>query len=158
LIKFPEVGDLWEDAGEGGMYVMAVIPRPADHPDNCTVENFIVLTSPDAAVSDLSDLWPDAKGRYEEEQARNDAARLMEREGFAAKASQVRSLISQDSLSLPVLLAAELGSTSRYLTARKDGALWEATRDDLTPSGILLMNRLHVAFGAAPILLTFLDT
>jgi hypothetical protein len=159
LICFPEPGAKWVDAGEGnGMYVMATLPRPNDYPDKCTIENFIVITQPDAAVSDLRDFWGDPKEQIEDEQARSHAARLLEREGYAMKASQVRSLISQGSLSIPVLFAADMGSTDRTLAARDGGALWEAGWDDLTPTGILLMDRLRVAFGNSVRLLTFLDT
>jgi hypothetical protein len=159
LICFPEPGAEWVDAGEGGgMYVMAALPRPHDHPDECTIENFIVITRPDAAVSDLRDFWGGSKGQIEDEAARDHAARLLEQNGYPAKASMVRSLISQEALSIPVLFAADMGSTGRTLAARDGGAFWEAAWDDLTPTGILLMDRLKVAFGNSVRLLTFLDT
>ena len=51
-----------------------------------------------------------------------------------------------------------MGSTSRSLKDRTNGAFWEAAWGDLTPGGILLMDRLNIAFGITPDLLTFLDT
>lgn len=158
LIKFPEAGTPWEDAGEGGMYVYAVVPRPVDFEGECTVENGIVLTAPDASVSDIRDFWGDPESAAEEEAARDDAARLMDREGFATKAATVRGLMSRDSLSVDMLAAVYMGSTSRSLKNFTSGTFWEAAWEDLTPSGILLMDRLNIAFGVAPVLLTFLDT
>jgi hypothetical protein len=158
LIKFPEADKTWEDTGEGGMYVYAVVPRPIGFKDNCTVENSIVLTPPDAPVSDIRNFWGDPETAADEKGARDDAARLMDREGFAMKAATVRGLVSLDSLSVDMLAAVYMGSTSRSLKDRTNGTFWEAAWGDLTPSGILLMDRLNIAFGIAPDLLTFLDT
>lgn len=158
LIKFPEVGETWEDTGEGGMYVYAVAPRPVGFKDNCTVENSIVLTKPDAPVSDIRDFWGDPQSAATEEKARTEAARLMDREGFVVQAATVRSLVSLDSLSVDMLAAVYMGSTSRSLKDVTNGIFWEAAWEDLTPGGVLLMDRLNIAFGITPHLLTFLDT
>jgi hypothetical protein len=158
LIRFPGVGGTWSDAGEGRMYVYAVVPRPVDYPDNCIVENMIVLTEPDAPVSDIRPLWGDPASAAEEKAARRDAARLMDREGFAVKAASVRSLVSLDSFSVDMLAAVFMGSTHHSLQVSGGGTFWEAAREDLTVAGTQLLDRLHSAFGVEPVLLTFLDT
>lgn len=158
LIRFPNAGGTWEDTGEGGMYVYAVVPRPVDFADNCTVENSIVLTPPDAPVSDIRDFWGDPGTAAEERAARNDAARLMDREGFSVKAASVRSLVPLDSLSMDMLAAVYMGSVSRSLKDRTSGAFWEANPGDLTSAGVRLLGQLHDTFGVTPTLLTFLDT
>lgn len=157
LIEFPEAGDAWTDTGEGGMYVMAVVPR-LDDGDKCVIENFIVLTRPEAAVSSLADFWLDPEGAAEEERAQSHAARLLEREGYAAQAAMVRSLESQSSFSVPVMGAIDLGSTGLTLTATDGSGFWEAGLDDLTPTGVLAVNCLRSRAGVEPRLLTFLDT
>lgn len=158
LIKFPEAGKGWGDTGGGGMYVYVVVPRPVDFKDNCTVENSPALTALDYPVSHIRDFWGGPKTAAEEEAARDNAARLMDREGFAMKAATMRSLVSLDSLSADMLAAVYMGSTSRSLKSLADGTFRETAWGDLTPSGILLMDRLNIAFGITPTLLTFLDT
>ncbi|MFE0472691.1 hypothetical protein ACFW2V_13850 [Streptomyces sp. NPDC058947] len=159
LIRFPEAGEVWEDTKEGGMYVFAIVPKPTGHRDNCTIENGIVLSAPDYPVSDIREYWPDMANAVQEEHVRNEAARLMDREGFAVKAAMVRGLASLNGFSTEMLAAVHMGSTSCSLVARnKDGSHWEAAWEDLTPTGTLLLDRLHVAFGVKPVLLTFLDT
>lgn len=159
LIKFPQVGGAWQDSGEGGMYIYAVILRPADHQDNCTVENGIVLTPPDYPVSDIRPFWGSPEDTFREHRIRDEAARLMEQQGRVSAGITVRGLLSRDSLSAEMLAAVFMGSTRTSLMAA-DGseAYWQAGWGDLTPKGGQVVHHLRDAFGITPALLTFLDT
>ena len=55
LVTFPS-GGVYEDSGEGGLYVMMVVPEPNGFRHNCHVDGIITVSEVDVEVTN-SGLW-----------------------------------------------------------------------------------------------------
>jgi hypothetical protein len=158
LINIPS-GGVYEDSGEGGLFVMLVVPQPDDWGHNCHVDVNITLSSPDVCIGDQHRLW--GEGRRDTVDAwRNQlkAQKALDEAGkgdLAIWALQARN--PQDD-SVPVLAAVHLGSTSESLWDEHKSRYWRAEKDNLTFAGFVLYARLQAAFGVEPLIMTFLDT
>jgi hypothetical protein len=160
LITFPDPVFPFEDSGEGGLYVMAVIPEPEGWKNRCHVDVSVSLhlSEPDVCLnSEQRDLWAfaeDARASHQKQQRASDMLRKQDKD----LAAHIWQLASWDAFSLPLLAAVQLGSTQHSLWNSAEGQYWTAQQSDLTPGGRFLLGGLWGAFGIEPVLLTFLDT
>jgi hypothetical protein len=162
LINFPGGGwdpsGGYEDTGEGGLYVMMVVPELEDFQDECMVDVAIQLTRPDAPVSFTGEIFVP----YEHCRSGFDksmrAHKMLKEAGEDQLASWALNTTSPDDVSSPMRVAIHLGSTSASLYSEYRASYWSATSQDLTQEGLALYATLFAAFGVEPTLLTFLDT
>ena len=158
LIRWPEIGSEFRDGGENGMYIMLVVPQPNEWVRECVEESPITLMGiPDAPLSDTQDLW-NREDASEQHKALDKAYNALKDKSDEVSAREMYSMIPQDDLSVQMLAAIELGTTSvTYMSEALDD-YWQATIKDLTLAGQVLHNTLELAFGITPRILTFLDT
>lgn len=128
MVYFPDIGPSMEDSGEGGMFVILVVPTPEDWQNHCAVDVNVILTQPDVCLNaEHRNLW-------------------------------TYDLAYPNNTSLPVLAAVQMGSTHFSLCDRSKGKYWTAEYRHLTPEGASVSQSLARAYGVDPVLLTFLDT
>jgi hypothetical protein len=170
LLTFPECDDApWHDTGEGGQYVMLVVPTPDDHSDNCCVDvstylrlprpaNRVdtVLTYPDVCHTP-NDLWQ-REGYLDGFRESGDVYKHFSELGDNTLASWALHARSEGEFSRPVLAAVLLGSDGQSRYSNAHGAYWVATHADLTFRGRLIYDALKSSYHVEPLLLTFLDT
>lgn len=170
LLTFPECDDApWHDTGEGGQYVMLVVPTPEDHDDNCSVDvstylrlpkpaNRVdtVLTYPDVCHTP-NDLWS-REGYLEGFRESGDAYRHFIELGDEKLASWAIGATSGGLYSHPVLASILLGSDGQSRYSDVHGTYWTANHGDLTFRGRLIFDTLKSLYRTEPLLLTFLDT
>lgn len=170
LLTFPECdGVPWEDSGEGGQYVMLVVPEPLENTDNCIVDvstylrlprpanrHDVVASYPDVCHT-RNDLWT-REGYMDGFRESGDAYRhfaAAENERLARWALNTRST---GEFSRPLLAAILLGSDGQSRYSDAHGAYWQAQHGDLTFRGRLIFDALKSSYHVEPLLLTFLDT
>lgn len=158
-INFPAPGGCMSDSGEGGMFVMMVVPEPKglDLGHACHVDVHILLTQPDVCVSrERNEVWE----AYDSDAWRTEMelSQFIQKQGKLEWKRWMFHAHSGDRLSDSVQAAIHLGSTSYSLYDEHQGAYWTATKDDLTLVGKTLYNALEEAYGVTPLILTFLDT
>lgn len=155
LINFPGEG-YWEDSGEGGQYVMLVIPMPNDYTFHCSVDMSILMTRPDVCHTP-NELWEPYHYHTSGYKKSIQAAEVLRDVGESDLAQWACQRYSHDELSTSVLAAVHLGSSCRSLVNGTVG-YWTASYDDLTSAGRILWDTLKNVYGVEPMLLTFLDT
>lgn len=177
LINFPQPGGEWRDSGEGGQFVKLVVPEPEGWLNNCCVDASIVLKQPDVCHNGR-ELWEPYD--HEANMTQHDVFQYMRRRLEDEKESGVEQpewkkefhrgidyhkwgswvlrANNPDHISVPVLAAVEMGSSQFSLWSESQSRYWLADEFSLTEAGQRVADSLHVAFGIAPILLTFLDT
>lgn len=157
LVKFPSPGDEWEEVHGPGMYVLAVLPRNPE-PDPCEVGCAILLLRPKGKLlTRTARLWSPEEIRDSDADLMEEAAKLFDERGEAAKAAVMRAQFPVVAdLSAEVVQATRMGVTDRTLKNRKTGEYWQAQWEDLTPSGTLHLHQIHTGFLRVPVLLTFL--
>jgi hypothetical protein len=170
LLTFPGCdGVPWEDSGEGGQYVMLVVPEPEDHGNNCHVDvstylrlprpaNRVTteLTYPDVCHT-RNDLWS-RDGYLDGFRESGDVYKHFSDAGDTRLAAWALRARSEGEFSKPVLAAILLGSDSQSRWSEQHSAYWTATHADLTFRGRLLYDTLRSFHQTEPLLLTFLDT
>lgn len=170
LLTFPECDDApWEDSGEGGQYVMLVVPEPLEHNDNCSVDvsTFLrlpkpanrvdtVLTYPDVCHTP-NELW-ERQGYLDGFRESGDAYRHFTELRDQRLAQWAIRSTNPGELSCPVLASILLGSDCQSRWSNQHGAYWVASHDDLTFRGKLIYDTLKNLYQTEPLLLTFLDT
>lgn len=180
LIDFDGIEGDWRDSGEGGQFVMLVVPEADDWSTKCHVDVGIRLTRPDVCNTP-NDLWApfnhesnahrhdlghylfnranDARAVIQDASARPAWAKEFYR-GFqyAEWARWAVRAHAEEELSTGVLAAVHLGSSQFSLWSESRGSYWTAGEGNLTLAGRDLFNSLANAFDVAPLLLTFLDT
>lgn len=171
LLTFPECDDLpWRDSGEGGQYVMLVVPEPeAGHDTECCVDvsTFLrlprpanrvdtALTYPDVCHTQ-NDLWT-REGYLDGFRESGDAYKHFSEGDDTRLAGWALRVISPGELSRPVLASVMLGSNGQSRFSESHGVYWVATHADLTFRGKLLYDTLKSFYQTEPLLLTFLDT
>lgn len=157
LVNFPGL-DNYEDSGEGGLFVMLVVPVPDGYTNNCCVDVQIMMSSPDACVGDSGELWERynyATSGYQKSMEAREIFKKSDRQDLVRWALRVRSA---DEFSQEVLASMHIGSSPLSLWSDRQGQYWAARRENLTDAGKVLYDTLHVAYGVEPVLLTFLDT
>lgn len=154
LVTFPS-GGVYEDSGEGGLYVMMVVPEPNGFRHNCHVDGIITISEVDVEVTN-SGLWrqpwvdsPDSENR----RRLDDIVWTADRDLWVWSTR----LVNTDDASTPLLFAAHIGSTPESLWNADDG-YFRANRDDLTEAGRALYESVKAAYGIDPVLVTCLDT
>lgn len=170
LLAFPECDDApWEDSGEGGQYVMLVVPTPENHNDNCCVDVTAYLRLPrvekrvDTIMSypDVchtpNDLW-ERQGYLDGFRESGDASRHFMELNNQRLAGWALRTTNPGELSRPVLASILLGSDGQSRWSNRHGAYWVAGHDDLTFRGRLIYDTLKSLYRTEPLLLTFLDT
>lgn len=180
LIEFPHPTADWTDSGEGGQFVMLVVPEPDGWTNSCCVDVQIMLSQPDVCHTP-NDFWPphDSKGflaqqglhqylRYREQDAQmvvqdatatpSWAGRLPRGINYREWNSWVLRAKSWDDVSKGVLAAVHMGSSHYSMWSETGGHYWTASQDDLTREGRAIRDSLQGAFEIEPVLLTFLDT
>lgn len=156
LVKFPNIGDSWEDVDGPGMYTLAVLLRGAD-PDSCAVGAGITVLRPKGKLlTPIAPLWSTEESRAYDIDLIEAAALLFEEKGERAKAMVMRAQVPESGLSVQVLQATQMGSTARTIRSTKTGEYWQAEWGDLTPAGVLHLHQINTCFMRSPILLTFL--
>jgi hypothetical protein len=156
LVKFPDLGDSWEDVDGPGMYVLAVLLR-RDEPDHCAVGAGITVMRPKGKLlTPAGPIWPTSQSRDYDTGLIEAAAGLFEEKGERAKATVMRAQVPESDLSVQVLQATQMGSTARTIRSTKTGDHWQAEWSDLTPAGILHLHQINTCFMRSPLLLTFL--
>lgn len=170
LLTFPDCDDApWHDTGEGGQYVMLVVPTPENHGDNCHVDvatylrlpkpaNRVdtVLTYPDVCHTP-NELW-EREGYLEGFRESGDAYRHFTEIDNERLARWAISATSDGLYSSPVLAAILLGSDGQSRYSDAHGTYWMAGHADLTFRGRLIYDTLKSLYRTEPLLLTFLDT
>lgn len=152
----------YHDTGEGGLFAYAVVLEP-EHPDDpCTVDVHGFLTEPDARVPfRMAEprLWG-VGGYHDRARTKLHAARAaLEHAGLADLSRSLNHLRGDDELSLPLRWLGFLGATSASLSANNGTGYYQATADDLTPTGRAVYDALAKEYGAAAVhIITFLDT
>lgn len=177
LIRFPDPTEDWRDSGEGGQFVMLVVPEPDDWANNCHVDVQIMLSQPDVCHTP-NDFWPPYNHdssmmqydlhqylrRREEDQSANGGlvpewAREIHRGiNYREWGSWVLRAKAWDDVSKSMLAAVHMGSSHYSMWSETGGHYWTASEDDLTTEGRAIKSSLKAAFGIEPVLLTFLDT
>lgn len=170
LLSFPECDHApWHDTGEGGQYVMLVVPTPDDHDDNCCVDvsTYLRLPKPanrfDTVVSypDVchtpNELWS-RDGYMDGFKESGDVYRHFTETGDERLAWWALHAQSAGQFSAPVLASILLGSDSQSRYSDAHGTYWTAGHDDLTFRGKLVYDTLRSLYHVEPLLLTFLDT
>lgn len=170
LLTFPDCDHApWHDMGEGGQYVMLVVPQPYDHYDNCAVDvsTYLRLPKPASRVDTVlsypdvchtpNELWQ-RDGYLDGFRESGDAYKQFTAAGDERLARWALHTTNPGELSRPVLASILLGSDgqSRYNDAH--GVYWTATHADLTFRGRLIFDTLRSLYHVEPLLLTFLDT
>jgi hypothetical protein len=157
LVNWPGADGLtYMDTHEGGLYAMLLVLADDEEDDpQCHIDVSVLLTTPDARVSNCGDLWEP----YNQQAARSraEAEEILRKSGNQDAYTWAVRSFSDTALSVPVLAAIHIGSTSAALF-RVHGGGFEVTYDDLTFRGKLLYDTLKTAYGREPKLLTFLDT
>jgi hypothetical protein len=178
LLIFPEPGNGFRDSGEGGQFVMLVVPEPENWSNNCHVDVGIHLNQPDVCHNDPEGFWAsydhDANMtqhdlfQYLSHRQQDKEADVGENPEWAKKfyrglqyrewGSWVLRANGWDYLSQSCLAAVHMGSSQFSLWDEEQGRYWLADHGHLTQPGKAVHESLQAAFGIEPILLTFLDT
>lgn len=170
LLTFPECDHVpWHDSGEGGQYVMLVVPTLDDHDDKCCVDVStylrlpkpanrldVVLTYPDVCHTP-NELWS-RDGYLDGFRESGDAYRHFSEAGNERLARWALHTQSDGQFSAPVLASILLGSDGQSRYSDHHGTYWTAGHDDLTFHGKLVYDTLRSFYRVEPLLLTFLDT
>lgn len=170
LLTFPECDHApWHDTGEGGQYVMLVVPTPEDHDNECCVDvsTYLrlpkpvnrfdtVLSYPDVCHT-RNELWT-REGYLEGFRESGDAYKHFTAAGNERLARWALHTQSDGQFSVPVLASILLGSDSQSRYSDPHGCYWTAHHDDLTFRGRLIYDALKSTYHVEPLLLTFLDT
>jgi hypothetical protein len=160
MVNFPGVGSGYEDSGEGGLFVMMLVPKPEDWQDNCHVDvvTDVRLTRPDVCVSvESRELWVPWEHRKSDFDKQSEAHRVLTEQGKPELASWAMRARNWDEFSVSLLASVHMGSSVSSWCHPQD-SYWEATTEDLTGEGQMLRVGLKSVFGIEPLLLTFLDT
>lgn len=159
LITFPSESECLRDSGEGGLFVMMVVPEPKDRNNACSVDVSIFVTRPNVCVSpERNQFWMSHGDHRRSFRSQMELSAFIQKTGNTEWKRWMFNAHSEDDLSDPVLVAIHLGSTGLSLYDEHEGSYWNATKEDLTPAGKALYEALEAAYGVAPVLLTFLDT
>lgn len=163
MVNFPLLDNQWEDSGEGGLFVMMVVPRPDgwSH-DYCHIDVVadIRLSRADCNVSveAANDLWEPWEFRRSDRDKQDKTFDLLKKAGEGELASWSMRARNWDEFSVSMLASIHMGSTGHALFKRRTRETWEAGPGDLTEHGQAIRSAMAAAFGIEPILLTFLDT
>lgn len=178
MVHWPAPTGWHSDSGEGGLFAWMVVPETASSGEaveanvfarNCHVDVSaylsrprVMLTRPDVCVSaegrkvfepyDYDDAWLNRA---------LDLGKLLDEHKGPEDARLRRALIQtmgSDDVSVPMLAAVFLGSTSHSLWDEAAGQYFEVTFAHLTQDGKLLYELWQRVYGVEPVLLTFLDT
>lgn len=157
MVRFPSEGDGLEHSGEGGIYVIMVVPEPWEHDGhNAHVDVHATLSRPDVCLSARrTEIWEPY-----------DHAKLGSGRVYQALTAKGENELAQwalrathdSEISAPLLASVFLGSSGVPLWSSDLSAYWTAGVDDLTEAGKALYDGLKAAYGVEPVLLTFLDT
>lgn len=161
MVNFPGGNDSYEDSGEGGLFVVMVVPQPESWQDNCHVDVIAAtrLSRPDVCVSpEGHELWEPWEHRKNDADKQSQAHQLLTEHGQPVLASWALRARNWDEFSVSMLAVIHVGSTSRSLWHAGRQEYWQAEYRDLNPLGARIHTGLHAAFGVEPLLLTFLDT
>ena len=162
MVNFPLPDDQWEDSGEGGLFVIMVVPRPEgwSH-DYCHIDVVadIRLNRADCNVSAAArDLWEPWEFRKNDCDKQDKAVDFLKDAGEDELAHWALQARNWDDFSVSMLAALHVGSTCHALLNRRTRRGWEARPEDLTEQGQAIRATMTTAFGIRPTLLTFLDT
>ena len=155
LVTFPS-GGVYEDSGEGGLYVMMVVPEPNGFWHNCHVDGIITVSEVDVEVTN-SGIWQSSPWESADSKKRrrlDDIVRKADRELYVWSAK----LVNMDDASTPLLFAAHMGSTPESLWNAHRSEYFTANVDHLTHEGRALYESVKAAYGIDPVLVTCLDT
>jgi hypothetical protein len=158
MVSFPAETECLRDSGEGGLFVVMVVPEPEEGVNhNCSVDVQILMTRADVCVSSRErDFW--AHNSRESWNSKTELDQHIAKTGNIDWKRWMFHAYSGTDLSFPMQAAVHLGSTGMSLYDEHKGSYWNATKEDLTPAGKALYEALKAAYGVAPVLLTFLDT
>lgn len=158
LVNFPNDGD-WEDSGEGGLYVLLVVPEPDDWDDGCHRDVSIVMTSPDVVVTpEARDFWDSVDHRSSGFSKSIEASKIFKEMKRDDLNRWAMFTTSPEDYSRSVVAAMVVGSTPCSLYSDRDGHYFDAAYEDLKPEGKALFDGLRAAYAIEPVLITFLDT
>ena len=152
MINFPSEG--YEDSGEGGLFVMMVVPEPDYFPHQCVVDGRITISQVDVEVS-RTGLWRPYSWNSEGNRKRRRVDDIIRKEDEDLFIWSTR-LVNMDDASRSLLFAAHMGSTGESLVNAHGH--FTATVDHLTPAGRALYDAVRAAYGIDPVLVTCLDT
>lgn len=161
MINWPG-SDFYHDTGEGGLFAYLVVLEPQAPDDPCNVDVHVLLTEPDVRVPFRMaepQLW-DQTDYHDRARTRLHAARAaLERADEGELAKSLVGLRGEDELSVGLRWAGFLGATSASLCHNTLGGYFEATWDDLTPTGRAVYDALTKEYGERAVhIVTFLDT
>lgn len=156
MVNFPS-GSPYRDSGEGGLFVMMVVPEPDNFSHNCHVDGIIVISAVDVEVT-RSCIWESYDYHSSNRQRRRQMEEVMKKNGDDDLRIWSSMLLLPEEFSDSLLFAAHMGSTHHSLWNEKVGAYFAATKDDLTYEGRILYEAVKVAYGTDPLLITCLDT
>lgn len=155
LVTIPSTGDGLEDSGEGGLFVIMVVPEPENWSNECHVDVHAMLTHPNVCLSAArSDLWEP----YDYKQSCGHLYRKLSDLDMQEEAQWVLRASAPQDFSVPMLASVLLGSTMQSLWSEREGGYWVAGHDDLTVKGRMLSGILKSTYDVEPLILTFLDT
>ena len=158
LLVFPEPGEGLRDVGEGGMFVMMVVPYPDNRFDNCLVDAAVLVTRPTICLNPEGEqIWTGHR-KAPGWQAGHEIQDVLRQYRNEKWDRWIAAAHGGEDLSREMLAVIFLGSTDHSLWSSHESAYWTATPDDLTPDGKMFFRSLKRMFDVDPILLTFLDT
>lgn len=155
LVNFPS-GGVYEDSGEGGLFVMMVVPEPEEFRHNCHVDGIISISEVDVEVTN-SGLWQPYSWHSADNEKRRNMDNILQKEDQNLFIWSTK-LVNMEDASSSLLFAAHMGSTPESLWDAHQGEYFTATVDHLTIEGRVLYEAVRGAFRIDPVLITCLDT
>lgn len=155
LVEFPKVGDEWEEVGSVGLSVLAALPRDVMTWVGRTLANATIIRPASGVMLPASQFWSNRETLRDDERLLKQSVDLFGKGAASTTSTAAQSPPSGVVSSVAMDACIRLGASERALRSRRTGEYWRASQDDLTASGFLTLNQLHIAFHRAPLILTF---
>lgn len=156
LVEFPEVGDEWEEVDGVGLSILAVLPRDEMNSAGQTLADVAILRPASGLMLPGSQFWSSRETLEGDERLLEQADDIFGKPAPRPKATTTKTRITKVATSVAMDACIRLGALEKALRSKETGDFWRAGQGDLTPSGFLTLNQLHIAFRRAPLILTFI--
>lgn len=156
LVEFPDAGDEWEEVDGVGLSILAALPRDEMDSVGQVLADAAILRPASGLMLPGSQFWSSRETLEDDEKLLEQADVIFGKNVTRPKATTARTRIAKVATSVAMDACVRLGVLDKALRSKETGEFWRAGQDDLTPSGFLTLNQLHIAFRRAPLILTFI--
>lgn len=154
LVEFPGVGNEWEEVDGVGLTVLAALPRNSGKDAGQAFADAAILRPASGRMLPASQFWSNRESLEVDEALLQESGGLFDER---PKPTPNRTRAPRVTTSAAMDACIRLGGTERALRSKETGEYWRASLEDLTASGFLTLHQLYIAFGRAPLILTFTE-